>query len=219
MIAPSLARRWTRVSTLIVFAAATLAYAGDNPPLAPPPAVESAAPVATETPPATSRKTVVHDGQTFELASSSALKNVETDEYVLAGEKLAEWTQLVTVQRLTLGKPTTADEFVAYFQKRLESEAGATLEILKQAKPASVFVVRFPKSERNDEQVMLCLAFGDPDKSAVLNIIQYAIKPTRASVTLAEMRIKSWRNKLVHQAEAMSASATSVGSPPSAAAE
>jgi hypothetical protein len=168
-----------------------------------PPGV-GAAPAENAAAPAAATKTIEHDGQTFKLASSATGKNVETDEYVQAGETLADWTQLLTVQRMTLAKATPTDEFVAYFQKRIQAESGATLQILKQSKAVSVFAVRFPKSDGNDEQVMICLALTDPAKTGVLNIVQYAIKPTRLSVDLVEMRIKSWRDRFLHQSEAIS---------------
>lgn len=148
-----------------------------------------------------------HDGQSFVLANSSTGKNCETDEYALAGEKLGEWTQLLTVQRLTLAKAAGTDEFLAYFQRRVTAD-GASLEILNQAKAASVFAVRFPRSERNDEQVMVCLAFVDRAKPAVLNVVQYAIKPHRIAMPVVEMRLRSWRDKFVAQALALNAPGT-----------
>lgn len=144
-----------------------------------------------------------HDGQAFALANSTTTDHVQTDEYVVSGEKIADWSQLVTVQRLTLAQPTPADEFVAYFRKRVEAEDGATLEILQQAKSASVFAVRFPKSERNDEQMMICLAFVDRGTPKLLNIVQYALKPGRVSADLAAMRLQSWRDKFLAQAQAL----------------
>lgn len=174
-------------------------------------AAEPALPKSTPAPaePPVSRNVVEHDGQTFELANRASSNNLETDEFVVAGETLGNWTQLVTVQRLTLPKPMSTQEFVTYFQKRLQDENGASLEVLKQAKSASVFVVRFPQSDRNDEQVMICLAFAEAAHPVLLNVVQYAIKPTRVSVDLVEARIKSWRNKFVRQAEAMAGSPTS----------
>lgn len=146
--------------------------------------------------------TIVHEGQTFELANSTSGKNVETDEYVVAGEKVADWTQLITVQRLALSQPTRIDEFLAYFKKRVSSE-GASLDALKETRSAGVFAVRFPASERNEEQVMICLAFVEPTAPAVLNIVQYAIKPTRVPVAVVEMRVRSWRDGFLRRAEAL----------------
>ncbi len=152
--------------------------------------------------PLRAERRIVHDGQAFELASSTVGKNVETDEYVLAGEKIAKWTQLLTVQRLALAKPAAADEFLAYFRKRV-GEDKATLDMLMDGRTASVFAVRFPKTEQNEEQVMICLAFVDSLNPARLNIVQYAIKPTRTPVAEVERHITSWRDKFVEQARAM----------------
>lgn len=193
-----------RIIALSIACTFVTAFAVAQVPPAPPTPAEAAANAATMQPP----KTIEHDGQTFELASSTAGKNSETDEYTQPGEKLSDWTQLLTVQRIHLANQGGSDEFVAYFQKRLQTEGGASLQILKQSKAASVFAVRFPKSESNDEQVMICLAFTDPTAPAVLNIIQFAIKPTRVSVNLVEMRIKSWRDRFLHQADAIVAKAS-----------
>lgn len=156
----------------------------------------------TETPAKPLSKPIVHDGQAFELANSTAANSVETDEYTTGGEKLGEWTQLVTVQRMTLPKPTSAEAFVNYFKSRI-AEDGATLDVLSSAKAASVFAVRFPKSDGNDEQVMVCLAFSDPNRPELLNIVQYALKPTKCPVDVAAGRIKSWRDRFLTQARVL----------------
>lgn len=152
------------------------------------------------------RRTVEHEGQVFELASSLAGANVETHEYVPVGETLATWTQLVTVQRLTLPGPRTTDEFLAYFEKRVR-EDGASWEVLRRTASASVFVVRFPASDRNEEQVMICLGMLDPAKATLVNIVQYAIKPQRVPVAAVESRLKSWRDKFLRQVPAGDAGA------------
>lgn len=172
------------------------------------PGAEPAAPSPLTEPPAqasdasdeATRRTVEHDGQTFELTRSTADQAVRTDEYVVAGEKIADWTQLVTVQRLTRAMPARIDAFLAYFRKRV-TEDGATFEVLKEAKTAGVFVVRFPKSERNEEQVMICLALAGGSSTPHLDIVQYAIKPTRLPVEVVEMRIRSWRDQFLAQAK------------------
>jgi hypothetical protein len=150
-----------------------------------------------------STRVIEHDGQVFQLANATVAKNVETDEYVPEAEKITDWTQLITVQRLALAQSAGTDDFLAYFQKRVTQD-GASVDVLKQAKLASVFAVRFPPSERNEEQVMICLAFVEPARPTLLNIVQYAIKPHRASVGVVEMRIRSWRDKFVRQAQALS---------------
>lgn len=144
-------------------------------------------------------KPIVHDGETFDLANSIATKSVQTDEYTIAGEKLGQWSQLITVQRLTLEQPAAVDAFVDYFRTRIV-EDGATLDVLSGTKAAAVFAVRFPKSDRNDEQVMICLAFVDPVDPEVLNLVQYAIKPTKCPVDITAARIKSWRDRFLAQA-------------------
>jgi hypothetical protein len=163
--------------------------------------VASASTVGTAAP-KPARSSIIHDGQTFDLANSTATKLVETDEYTTGGEKLGEWTQLVTVQRVTLDKPASPDAFVSYFKKRV-AEDGATLEVLAGTKGACVFAVRFPNSDRNDEQVMICLAFADAGRPELLDIVQYAIKPTKCPVDVAAARIKSWRDKFLAQAKAL----------------
>lgn len=149
------------------------------------------------------RRTVEHDGTTFELANSTASAAAETDEYVAQGEKLTDWTQLVTVQRLKLAKPQSAEEFVTYFQRKLQAEDGASLDVLHQGKSVCVFVVRFPQSDRNEEQMMICLAFVDSAESARLNVVQFAVKPARIAAPLVESRLKSWRDQFLRQAETL----------------
>lgn len=150
--------------------------------------------------------TIEHDGQPFQLANRTATKNAETDEYVVAGETLANWTQLLTVQRLTLARAATPEEFLAYFQKRVTAD-GASFDVVKQSPTATVFAVRFPASDKNDEQVMICLAVLAPDAPARLNVVQYAIKPLRAPVAVVEMRLRSWKDTFLRQAEAAAAKA------------
>lgn len=151
-----------------------------------------------------SRTAIEHDGERFELANRSALRNVETDEYVLAGEKIGRWTQLVTVQRLTLPKPCAADRFVGYFQSRVRRENGTSLEVLREGAAASVFHVRFAASDRNAEQEMICLAFVDRQRPSRLNIVQFAIKPAGLAPAVLRARVRSWRERFLQQADALS---------------
>ena len=168
---------------------------------APTPAVAPAEPApASPTAQDSAVKKIEHDGQIFELANSTIGQNVQTDEYILAGEKLADWTQLITVQRLSVAKTATAEGFVTYFRQKVESD-GASLDVLTHNKAACVFAVRFPKSDRNDEQVMICLAFTDPTNAGTLNIVQYAIKPLRSPVSTTAAHIKSWRDRFLRQAQ------------------
>lgn len=149
-------------------------------------------------PPATQPARIEHDGQAFELARSSNDRNVLTDEYLISGETLADWTQLVTVQRLKQPTPARIDAFLAYFSKRVAGD-GATFQVLKETASAGVFVVRFPKSDTNEEQVMICLVLAGSGEKPHLDIVQYAIKPTRLPVDVVEMRIKSWRDRFLGQ--------------------
>jgi hypothetical protein len=187
----------------LLFLMTVIGSAAEAPPPVPTPAttpraVEAPAP----TPPAT-RKTVEHNGQTFELVNSLKEERVETDEYVIVGEKLGEWTQLLTVQRLTVEKPATAEEFAAYFQKKVQQEGGASLQVIHQARAAAVFAARFPKSDSNEEQIIECLAFCDPKKPNVISLIQYAVKPHRIAQDVVELQLKSWQAKFVQQATAL----------------
>jgi hypothetical protein len=141
-----------------------------------------------------------HGDKTFELVNRTATATVETDEYAAAGESLSNWTELVTVQRLTLAKPAGSDAFAAFFKKRI-GEEGGSLEVLAQSHAASVFSVRFPRSERNDEQVMVCLAFVDRQTPTRMNIVQYALKPARFEVPVIAERLKSWRDQFARQVE------------------
>lgn len=154
------------------------------------------------------RATVEHEGQSFALAQSSVAANVETDEYILAGEKLATWTQLVTVQRLTLVRSAAADEFLTYFGKKVAADGGS-FEILSRGRPASIFAVRFPRTSDYDEQVMVCLALSNVAKPTELNIVQYAIKPGAMPEGTAESHLKSWRDRFVRQAKAAETVASS----------
>lgn len=205
-------------STIVLFSIATVASGGAEPATRPdpspvsPPALtaESPAspnPTATPLPNKTAgteaQNTIENNGQVFALTNRTTGQNVETDEYVLAGEQLTDWTQLVTVQRLTLAQATPTSGFLAYFQKRIQAENGATLEVVRQSTTASVFVVSFPKSQYNDEQVMICLAFAEPSLPTRLNIVQYAVKPARVAKELAETQVRSWRTKFLAQADAL----------------
>lgn len=180
---------------LACFALVVACRAQDNP--APMPAHEAG--VTTAVLPDETRA-ISHNGQTFLLASSTKGPNVETEEYLLRGEKLAEWSQLLTMQRLTLENPSTPDEFAAYFQKRVNQEGGARLELIQQSKAAAVFAVHFAKSEQNEEQVMVCLVLAD--KGGSLNLVQFAIKPARLMPEVVAAQLKSWKTKFTQQAAA-----------------
>ena len=151
------------------------------------------------------RPSIQHAGQTFTFARTSGGRGVDTDEYTLADEKLSDWTQLVTVQRLTIAQASSAGAFVTFFQKRV-AEEGASFDVLTQDAKAAVFAVRFPASNANEEQVMICLAFSEPAAGARLNVLQFAIKPSRCPVALATQQIKAWKDRFLEQAAAKSRS-------------
>lgn len=151
------------------------------------------------------RPRIEHYGQLFQLAGSTAGRNCETDEYTIPGEMLDSWSQLVTVQRLRPLKATGTDAFLSYFRDRLRSTE-ASLEILRQSPDASVFAVRFARTEQHEEQVMICLAMRGAREPGVLNIIQYAIKPHALPLEMVEARIRSWRDKFLRQTEIISGS-------------
>jgi len=153
--------------------------------------------------PAPEAKRITLNGQTFELANSTNGENIATEEYVLSGEKLATWTQLVTVQRITLAKPSSPDEFAAYFQKKISQESGARLDLLQQGRAACVFSTYFAKSDQNDEQMMVCLVFSEVKTPQVLNLIQYAIKPNQLAQSVVEMQLKAWKAQFSQQALSM----------------
>jgi hypothetical protein len=179
------AEAWTAAAPLPAAATATTATAAA-------PAV--AAPAAA--------RRIEHAGDVFGLANSTTAENVSTDEYTCEGEKLGTWTQLVTVQRVSLGKPAGTDDFVAYFKAKV-AEDGASLDVLTKSRQATVFAVRFPQRGSDDEQVMMCLAFADRATVGVLNIVQYAVKPTRLPVGAVTMKLKAWRDRLMAQAEGL----------------
>ena len=192
MNAVSRAKNRRVAATLLALAATRVPVPGMAAPASPIPAETAAA----------AGKTIEYDSETFTLANSARNESVETDEYTVSGEKISNWTQLVTLQRLTVAKPTDTEAFVDFFRQRM-GEDGASLDVLSHRKAASVFAVRFPKSEQNDEQVMICLAFVATGKPSELNIVQYAIKPTRCPLDVTSARIKGWRDRFLHEAEAL----------------
>jgi|GEM_PF-5125606 len=143
---------------------------------------------------------LVLNGQTFHLVNSKSDGLVTSFEYALAGEKYEDWTQLLTHQVIGLTNPVTAEQFAAFFQRKLkDDDPKASMEIIQSFRKAVVFQVRFPRTEGQDDQVMVCLAFPDT-KHAQMNVIQYALKPNRLSGNLAELQLKSWQGMLCAKA-------------------
>jgi len=176
------------LTTLLALASIMLAQETPPPP-------ETAAPAAA----VPSKRTIVQNGQTFEFASESKAPNCETQEYVVQGEDLANWSQLLTLQRITLAEAATPADFVAFFNRKTQEEGDAKLEILQQGLAACVFAVHFQKSDRNEEQVMLCMVTKDK-KPTILNLIQYAIKPAKLSSDVVTLQLKSWQSRFCTQA-------------------
>lgn len=144
------------------------------------------------------KATLTYAGQAFELAQSRPGERLSTDEYTLPGEKLGEWTQLVTVQRLAGTAPANPEQLVQFFRLRLKSEE-ATLDLLAETEKGRAFVVRFPARGTTEEQVMICLAFVDPTQRQVLNVVQYAVKPHRVGAQVAATQLRAWKERLVAQ--------------------
>lgn len=140
-------------------------------------------------------------GQTFLLAQSSGTPLVETHEYTREGETLRNWSQLVTVQRLTLARTTTAAEFVAFSQQRLGREGGTTVLTQPSGPRTGLFTAHFPQTADQEEQVVVCLVLAPPTAPAHLDIIQYAAKPTRLTPEQLEIQLRAWRGRLQSQAQ------------------
>lgn len=180
---------------LLIFASACLsiAHAQDDSALQPQSASSDRQPA----------KEIKINGQVFTLANNSASGLVSTFEYTLAGEQYSEWTQLLTHQVIALANPVTAEEFVAYFQRKVrESDPGTAFEVVRQSPRAAVFQVVFPRTQVQDEQIMLCLCFPDPHR-AEMNVVQYALRPNKLSANLVQLQVKSWLNILSQRATAV----------------
>ncbi len=145
-----------------------------------------------------SKACLTHAGQTFALAQSRPGDRLSTDEYTLPGETLGDWTQLITVQRITGSSPASPSHLLQFFRARLKADE-AGLEVLAETERANAFAVRFPARGTSDEQVMLCLAFVDPARRQVLNVVQYAVKPHRTGTEIAATQLRAWRDRLVGQ--------------------
>lgn len=144
------------------------------------------------------KPTLTYAGQTFELAQTRPGDRLATAEYTLAGEKLAEWTQLVTVQKVTGTQPANPEQLVQFFRLRLKPDE-AKLDLLAETEKGRAFAVHFPAKGATEEQVMICLAFVDPAQRQVLNVVQYAVKPHRAGAEVAATQLRAWKDRLVAQ--------------------
>ena len=145
-------------------------------------------------------RSIVVNGQTFNLVNSKVDGLVTTYEYAISGERYEDWTQLLTHQIINLATPVTAEQFSSFFERKLkETDPKASMEILQTYSKAIVFQVQFPRTEAQDDQIMVCLAFANP-KRAQMNVIQYALKPNRLAANLAELQLKSWQGLLTNKA-------------------
>lgn len=150
-------------------------------------------------------------GQNFQLAQSYGNSEVETHEYVLEGESLRDWSQLVTVQRLTTPSASRPGDFVAFSSQRLTREGGTTVLTQPSGKRTSLFTAHFNKSPDHDEQVVVCLVFSSPADPTRLQILQYAAKPARLTPPQLESQLRAWRERLQSQAQLMEKSQTEAG--------
>ncbi|PTX91346.1 hypothetical protein [Opitutus sp. ER46] len=173
--------------------------AGEDPP---PPAATLPDPSRADASP---RRTIEHGGEIFALASESRRGSIETAEYLPVGETLEQWTQMVTVQRLTFVTRRTPEDFLQSFRAHV-CQDGASLDVLKQGGNAAVFAVRLPASESNDEQVVIGIVFAEASAPTLLNVVQYAMKPTRRPVPLVAAQLQAWRDAFVRQAIAATGS-------------
>lgn len=143
---------------------------------------------------------ILQDGNTYVFSGSSKTANVETEEYVLEGEQITNWSQLVTMQRLSLSHAGTVEDFCTYFAKRIAQEGSGRVDIVKKGPRGTVFVASFPASAANEEQIMLCLVLQGKTSNDLM-MLQFAIKAGKVSKDVAAAVMKGWRDRLCAQAD------------------
>lgn len=150
-------------------------------------------------------ETLQQYGQTFVLAGSTHTDVVHTEEYVLQGESVDNWSQLLTYQRVRLPEPFPTDEYVMLLKRCLEQRGGAPrIRIVQQGKTASLFGIHYPATDRTPEQVALALlTIADPQRPNELHLVQYAVNPARLSLEEMELQIKRWQGRLQSQAASL----------------
>ncbi|MFA5264386.1 MAG: hypothetical protein WC378_11210 [Opitutaceae bacterium] len=144
---------------------------------------------------------IAHLGQVFILAQHREDKTVETDEYLPKGETLGDWSQLLTVQRLRLPRASSPDEMIAHLSKRVSKDPGSRFLVVRQGRHASVFSASLPPVDGAREQRLVGIVCMDTSKPGVMDVLQFALAPSRVDAGVADMILDSWKLKFVKQAD------------------
>jgi hypothetical protein len=145
-------------------------------------------------------ESISHLGQSFSLAQRSTRAGVETDEYLLSGETLAAWSQLVSVQRVSLPRRISSEELLSFIKLKQQKAGEGAVTVLLQGKNACVFSTRFVETAGCEEQVMVALALSNPKDPSGLFVLHYAYKPKRLEDSLAQEQLRGWKEKFTQQA-------------------
>jgi hypothetical protein len=152
------------------------------------------------------RRTFEHNGHVYVLVLSNATEEVDTEEYVMEGETLDQWTQLISYQRVRLPSAIGADQYVASLQHYFDqNKSAAHSKVVQQGKTATVFGVQYDKTTDQDLQLTIALAFFPSAKDpTLLHLIQFTLKPAKVTAAEIENLIRSWQGRFQSEASSIS---------------
>lgn len=153
-----------------------------------------AQPTADGAPPvAASAARITHQGQAFELAQHQENGDLETDEYLPVGETLADWSQLVTVQRLR--RPTSVQEAAEFIKTSFEKEFSAEVRQLEHSSRHVLLIASVPAQKSTCAHKVLCLVSASLAANASLVVVQFAQRQDSPS-SASDVILNSWRERL-----------------------
>lgn len=148
--------------------------------------------------PTTQKPCISHRDQVFNLTRHQENGDLETDEYLLPGESLADWSQLITVQRLR--RPVALEAAAKFIQTSFEKEFSATVSSLGQSNHHRLLQANIPEQTTTQQHRVLCLLSDGLQENASLVVIQFALRPSTGSPAAQDALFISWRDRLTELA-------------------
>lgn len=169
---------------------------------APSPEMREATNSPDVSPESSPQKAIELYGTKFLLMTSSRLGEVETEEYLVEGESVAAWTQMLTYQRVTLPAPIAADVYVTLLKRHLESRPSPPkFRTVQQGKDASIFGVHYlPGNEAREQFGLALVSIPDPRRPNEVHILQYVCKPQEIAPEDLQLYARRWQARFQSQA-------------------
>jgi len=142
-------------------------------------------------------------GEPFCLLQRRVDSTLDSEEYIPKGDSPAEWSQLLGIQRLR--KNSTPEELASFLSGELGARPGGKAVLREKGEKACLLLASLPAENGGEAEELVCYISTSQALPGVLEVLHYTLKPARVEAGSAEIRLRSWYERLLARAKARNA--------------